>query len=296
MSSPTLNAIPPELQLKIFRTACLDDGSTGRSLSTVSKYISDISSEFRYQSMALAGEHQIRTFRNILERAFLSPPVVKHLFITDEYGDLTGYDHFTIDAQDLIGLTACSLLTLTIVPSKFFYTINRQNFVSMDILRDLKLPQLLELTVRREKELPQSDSFAPNLQMLHIAEDSWLEQCYTPVCRYYPSLRRYCGPLNYRIVSSFRTLARTRTSLGYPDYDYRAIFRCVPLHSEEAEDFRYQMMLDTEDHCRNLARSSNGLFSISISQDTQPSVRSLLLREEWLSRLDGRLGCWAVVG
>ena len=57
----------PEICAEIFRLACRDDGTTGRSLSLVSTYIHDASSPFKYQSLAVRGPHQTVAFAAVLE-------------------------------------------------------------------------------------------------------------------------------------------------------------------------------------------------------------------------------------
>ncbi|KIM89284.1 hypothetical protein PILCRDRAFT_61514, partial [Piloderma croceum F 1598] len=76
-----MESSPPEICHKIFTEACLDDGSTARSLSLVSKYIHEASNPTRFQNIALRGYKQITAFAGILER---TPPHLRrvcHLFI-----------------------------------------------------------------------------------------------------------------------------------------------------------------------------------------------------------------------
>jgi hypothetical protein len=60
--------LPPELMYPILRDACTDDGKTGCALSTVSLSIRGISSRTRYNSVALRGARQIRSFLALVVR------------------------------------------------------------------------------------------------------------------------------------------------------------------------------------------------------------------------------------
>src|ERR1700733_7083441 len=73
---------PPEICSRIYALACVDDGSTGRSLSLVSKYINETSKYTKFQSVAIRSLNQALAFAALLER---SPSVgrrVRHLFIS----------------------------------------------------------------------------------------------------------------------------------------------------------------------------------------------------------------------
>jgi hypothetical protein len=61
-----MDRIPYELLAMVFSLACLDDGTMGRSLSLVSKYIHQVSKPVKFQSIALRGHHQILAFRTLL--------------------------------------------------------------------------------------------------------------------------------------------------------------------------------------------------------------------------------------
>lgn len=73
---------PPELWTRISAYACVDDGTTGRSLSLVSRYISQASDPFRLQSICVCGE-KLEPFLEMLDA--LRPGVhrVRHLFLSD---------------------------------------------------------------------------------------------------------------------------------------------------------------------------------------------------------------------
>jgi hypothetical protein len=60
----------------IFGLACTDDGTTGCSLSAVSRYMRDASAMYRYQAVALHGPRQITAFLSLLQ-GLDNPPASK---------------------------------------------------------------------------------------------------------------------------------------------------------------------------------------------------------------------------
>ena len=64
----TLDSCPPELCQRIFQFACTDDGTTGRALSLVSKYIHLSSKRFKLQSVTVRGADQATHFVLALQR------------------------------------------------------------------------------------------------------------------------------------------------------------------------------------------------------------------------------------
>ncbi|KAF7308981.1 hypothetical protein MKEN_01098800 [Mycena kentingensis (nom. inval.)] len=62
-----LAQLPPELCYIIFLFACTDTGTTGRSLSLVSRYIRATSAAYKLQSIALFGRTQLADFATLLD-------------------------------------------------------------------------------------------------------------------------------------------------------------------------------------------------------------------------------------
>jgi len=81
MVSP-INKVPTEIFMEIFKAACTDDGTTGRSLSLVSHFVNEASKGVKLQSLAIVGVRQIMAATTMLES---TPPQfrrVKHLFLS----------------------------------------------------------------------------------------------------------------------------------------------------------------------------------------------------------------------
>ncbi|KAF7969531.1 hypothetical protein HWV62_26973 [Athelia sp. TMB] len=71
-----MDIAPPEIWTRISSYACTDAGSTGRSLSLVSKFIRDTSAPFKLQSMSIHGSQQAIAFQGILLR---TPPHLRRV-------------------------------------------------------------------------------------------------------------------------------------------------------------------------------------------------------------------------
>jgi hypothetical protein len=88
-----MDIFPVEIWHLIFSFACLDDGSTGRSLSLVSTHFREISAPFKYQSIAVTHWSQIITFSQFFCKlpAFQKKTVA--LFVHHPYPflDVDGY-------------------------------------------------------------------------------------------------------------------------------------------------------------------------------------------------------------
>jgi hypothetical protein len=76
---------PPEIWHEIFALACTDTGSTGRSLSLVSKQFHDISGPFKYQSLAITQCRQLIAFAPTFSQLPDFQKKIKYLFIHFPY-------------------------------------------------------------------------------------------------------------------------------------------------------------------------------------------------------------------
>lgn len=76
-----MNRCPAELWIRIFALACTDGGYTGRSLSCVSRYISDVSRPVQLQSVALHGAYELKCFADTMESRVPEDRRILHLYI-----------------------------------------------------------------------------------------------------------------------------------------------------------------------------------------------------------------------
>ena len=104
-----------ELWQLIFEYACLDDGSSGCSLSLVSRYFHEASKGSRYKSIFLTTPNQLRKVVLILTPLPKHLRRVRHLYIS-AFADPSSVDEEQIkvgyEQRELIRLVAGTLLTL----------------------------------------------------------------------------------------------------------------------------------------------------------------------------------------
>ncbi|EPQ54801.1 hypothetical protein GLOTRDRAFT_42902, partial [Gloeophyllum trabeum ATCC 11539] len=77
-----MNKIPLEICERMFSFACTDDGTTGCSLSLVSRYVRDASRRVRLQSVALQTYQQMQKFCVMVENLPPRHRRVHHLLLT----------------------------------------------------------------------------------------------------------------------------------------------------------------------------------------------------------------------
>ncbi|KAF9806957.1 hypothetical protein IEO21_08447 [Rhodonia placenta] len=156
-----MDTIPPEIHALIFAFACSDDGTTGRSLSCVSRYMRAVSAPFRWQSLAVSGVNQARGFAAVLGAATrdvnttLRRPV-HHLFLStrrqaDAIDDHAVYGWQTSTLEDwpdyqaaILAYAAPTLETLTFLAFDPFFS---SAMCIQDLLK-VPFPRLTELTIR----------------------------------------------------------------------------------------------------------------------------------------------------
>lgn len=79
----SLAPFPAEIYERIFSYACTDDGTTGRSLSLVSKLIHDASLNFKHFSIAVDGPAQAVGFAKLMETLPPNRRNIRHLFVSN---------------------------------------------------------------------------------------------------------------------------------------------------------------------------------------------------------------------
>ncbi|KAF5336068.1 hypothetical protein D9611_006400 [Ephemerocybe angulata] len=77
-----MNPCPNEILLQIFEFACDDDGSMGRALSLVSRRFSNLSQEYKFQSIAVMGLARVVPLAAILKRLPERNRRIRHLFLS----------------------------------------------------------------------------------------------------------------------------------------------------------------------------------------------------------------------
>ena len=84
-ASAAFTRFPSKLCGKIFSLACLDGGFTGRSLSLVSKSVSEASKPFKLQCLAIRNLSQAGSLARVLTKLPLHERRVVHLYVSCDY-------------------------------------------------------------------------------------------------------------------------------------------------------------------------------------------------------------------
>ena len=176
-------SFPPEIFERIFAFACTDDGTTGRSLSMVSRSVHNTSISFKYYSVAITGPRQAVGFAELMENFPDCSHHVSHLFVSNRQSPLTVND-ITADA-DSGGGSATSILRA--IPPRLLSFIPatkqqrewdkmmgqaREHARKLDCLK-VQSCQQDELTLRTLLRI--LEILAPNLETLSVFfESRWL--------------------------------------------------------------------------------------------------------------------------
>ncbi|KAJ3554177.1 hypothetical protein NP233_g12478 [Leucocoprinus birnbaumii] len=141
--------------------ACTDDGYTARSLSLVSRYFSQISLPFQYQSVCVSKPPQIHSLANKLRNIPSHLCRIRHLFISDD--GCGGDRDLASSIIAVLTLAAPTLETLTLVAT------SPQTSTSLIArLFRIRFPRLYELTVSGHYPFPSTPSCFPSLERLHL--------------------------------------------------------------------------------------------------------------------------------
>ncbi|KAJ3519924.1 hypothetical protein NM688_g9230 [Phlebia brevispora] len=172
-----MDLLPLELHSQIFELACVDDGSTARSLSIVSRYVRDVAEPFFYQSLTVAGLGPLTEFLARLQRLPSHRRHVRRLFLSDRTAremlqksvpmDDANMDQYQLEKSVIIhilDLVAPALQSLTFLISC--------PFTSTELighLFSLKLPRLRALAVHGYYPFPHLPDAMPNVEHLHLS-------------------------------------------------------------------------------------------------------------------------------
>ncbi|KAF9494351.1 hypothetical protein BDN71DRAFT_1449082 [Pleurotus eryngii] len=98
-----MESLPAEIWMTIFSYACTDDGSTGRSISLVSRWFWDTSRSIKHQSLVVKGVNQIAGIASMLER--LPPELrrVQYLSVRVHHRDMNKRSISVEDGVILLG-------------------------------------------------------------------------------------------------------------------------------------------------------------------------------------------------
>ncbi|CCM04930.1 uncharacterized protein FIBRA_07127 [Fibroporia radiculosa] len=166
-----MDRCPPEIHALIFSFACSDDGTTGRSLALVSRYIHTVSAPFHWQSLAISGLDQARGFTALLRatkagaarprrrsralqapvRQRQRPRPIHHLFLSTRRAADAADGWPAVQLEDwpmcqaeILAYASPTLETLAFVAFDPFLN----SATCIRVLLAVPLPRLVELTIR----------------------------------------------------------------------------------------------------------------------------------------------------
>ncbi|KAI0643376.1 hypothetical protein C8Q79DRAFT_883161, partial [Trametes meyenii] len=172
-----MDALPLEIHAHIFEFACIDDGTTARSLALVSRYVREVAAPYLYQSIAISGMEQMS---EIVGRLDVIPPHlrrIRHLFLSDwthsqakervVRASEEAQDRYEAEktlALRILALAAPTLETLAVVVSC--------PYTGPSVLGSLfstPLPHLVDLAVHGFYPFPHVPRSVPRLERLHLS-------------------------------------------------------------------------------------------------------------------------------
>ncbi|KZP14386.1 hypothetical protein FIBSPDRAFT_868349 [Athelia psychrophila] len=307
-ASPTYR-IPPEIWLEIFIEACTDTGLTGRSLASVSHFISSASQLAKHQSIALHGLHQILAFASILTKIPAHLRTVRYLFITKT--PLPSSPNMHIESDDISdssaemsgafwAILAAIASTIEVLHLDFVaYKHHPMPFPSFPRLRDLQSDsrffELDMMDIITESERANGSNGTRPCALLPVL-------CYWNITTVPPMHFRTtfltCLPALTPSLSHIRVLASCFKPWGIMGDYVRSSESVAPLQSS------IQKLYVTIN-----ARHAMQIYLIRILTDlnTRGDPRFVLLQPdlvypdphavgEWLERVGGGEGCWSLRG
>ena len=169
-----MDTLPLELHSQIFELVCLDDGSTGRSLSLVSRYVHNVAEPFAYQSLRVAGLSSITELLNRLKRTTERRRRTRRLFLSDwtrkqAQQEIVPDDDERFDLErdkiiELLDLVAPFLESLAFTASCPYNSAQL-----LGHLFSLHLPHLRSLVVHGFYPFPHAPHTMPALEYLHLS-------------------------------------------------------------------------------------------------------------------------------
>lgn len=172
-----MDTLSVELHAQIFEYACIDDGSTARSLALVSRYVHAVAQPFLYQSLVVRGLAQIHALTTRLAPLPHYLRRIRHLYLDDQdrasdagrdAGDLDRWEAACTAVAQLLVLAAPTLETLALTADCPFTGTS-----IIGHLWSLHLPRLRELAVRGFYPFPAGadagGATMPRLRRLYLA-------------------------------------------------------------------------------------------------------------------------------
>ncbi|KAF9483738.1 hypothetical protein BDN70DRAFT_826868, partial [Pholiota conissans] len=173
-----MDALPTELHAYICQTACIDDGTTIRALSGVSRYYHEVSRPFLYQNVSAFGVNQVMDLLEQLERLPAQMRLIRYLFLSDVSSEETKSDPESPHAPQPSRLTDKQTQALARIISLSSSTLKSFSLVAHSPLSSTSLiarvfrtsfPHLQSLSISGFYPFPSSVGKFPSLKHLHLS-------------------------------------------------------------------------------------------------------------------------------
>jgi len=319
-----MEKLPAEIHHEIYRLACLDDGLTGCALSAVSRYLREISADYRYRCIALNNARQVSLFCRLIrsnrqnEQAELI--VVHHLYVctgrfrpdaVDEVIEDRSQRWALRDLRVMLGVLEDSLQSLAFATPGIY---NLGSAVSASGLRGDELtlifPNLCELFISGPVVFPTTSSFAPRLAILHLYRNpSTFRLQHTHLRRWLPRLTHLQMSASSH-GSALDFLAQVREAAGRMGILSREELRMMDAHPAmdgPTDELNGRLIaIEGDNEVINAFTALMRRYPLAFKQARQrfiirpprphhrPAQVEPLIKTHWLERLQGKPYCWPI--
>lgn len=308
-----MTRIPPEICESIFALACVDTGTTARSLSLVSKYISETSRPYRFQSISLHGFKEITIFLKLLNQTEPVLRRVRYLFMSTQrrgpYKPNQNHEHDWDGAEPLAN--AIEAILQLVAPHVQVLELDIETKASSFMHAVTTFPHLTDLTcygvypldIRLEKPLIFS---CDSLRRLHLRK-SWS----VPGLYFLPHIARLAPNVTHLLFSDLQQdtwvgshmpvalgladpSAHDRTSMTpFPASVKHVLIRPGSAPSRGkcgTSQFKYSILMADG---KELQKMDNRVKLLPAGDDGREGGHYSPIREDdWLDRIVGGVGCW----
>lgn len=294
-----MEAFPTEIWEVIFGFACTDDGSTGRSLSLLSREVHEIVKPFKLQSLCAIGSNQVQKFSYLLAETPERYRNVRYLFIADSNPQSLPPASVGIEAIEqafyrILRSVANTLLTLHV----HFTSVTRLSMLPLVLL-----PSLLELSLHGPfmfTTCVESILFA-SLRRLHVTHLHFRPpHFFTDIFQAAPGLTHLRFPQHsstpYNLLSNLGI--RGHMSLLSDDTRFPSRLTRVLVEVEwapKSSEF-WEAGVRSRQYLRAMENIARHDDRVSVVRGHGGWVSLHVVISNWLDRNCGKEGCWEVNG
>lgn len=301
-----MKEVPPEICGSIFALACVDTGATARSLSLVSKFISETSRPYRFQSISLHGLEEITSFLDLLNQTEPALRQVRYLFVSTQprAEDSSasprqledGEEPYAAPIENLLRLVAPHVEVLEL-------DLDLHSFRSMQAV--IAFPCLTDLTCCGSYPLSEDDH-KPLISPCHSLKRIHLRMSWdTPMNSFFQHLTKLAPNLTHLLFSNLRdawVLSRMSVALGLEEPSVHG--QVSPLPSS----LKHILLRPGNPplmKCSKSRRTLGTLYNAAQDLEDRDSrvkllpaefdkrYKSPISEDDWLDTISGGAGCWS---